>query len=335
MKSSIVSAGYAGIDIIKTIETFPERHGLVSITNIAMALGGAVCNCGVDLAKLAPDTIIKPMAMYGDDEYGRYMMREMGAIPNMDTSLMIPGKSTGFTDVLDEADTRVRTFLVHRGSNSMFDVDTVDVDALDCGIFHIGYICLLSALDSPDGEYGSRMARLLHRVQKAGILTSVDAVTDSTGRHKTLMPPAMKYADIMCVNEHEAGAAFDVELRKADGSLDEDGMLDVLRRFRNCGVAKWAVIHAPEMAMGLDENDQPVLVPGVKLPEGYIKGTVGAGDAFVSGLLLGAKDGLRLYDAINDGIAAAVTSLSEAGASEGVVPMAEARARLKALRAAQ
>ena len=332
MKSSIVSAGYAGIDIIKTIEAFPERHGLVSITNISMALGGAVCNCGVDMAKLSPETIIKPMAMYGDDQYGSYMMEELNKLPNMDTSLMIRDKTTGFTDVLDEAETKVRTFLVHRGSNSLFDVDTVDVDALDCGIFHIGYICLMTALDSPDDRYGSRMARLLHKVQRSGILTSVDAVTDATGRHRTLMPAAMKYADIMCVNEHEAGAAFGVELRKSDGTLDEDGMLSVLRKFREHGVAKWAVIHAPECAMGLDENSQPVFVPGVKLPEGYIKGTVGAGDAFVSGLLLGAKDGLKLYDAINDGIAAAVTSLSEAGASDGVTTMAEARARLKALR---
>ena len=84
--------------------------------------------------------------------------------------------------------------------------------------------------------------------------------------------------------------------------------------------------------MGIDENDQPVFVPGVKLPEGFIKGTVGAGDAFVSGLLLGARDGRSLSDAIEDGIAAAVTSLSEAGASEGVRPLSEARALLETLR---
>jgi len=333
MRSAIVAAGYADVDIIKTIETFPERHGLVSITNITRALGGAACNCGLDLAKLAPDTVIKPMAVYGDDEYGAFIDKYFAECPNIDASLMVKGGSTGFTDVLDEADTSVRTFLTYRGANSMFDVDTVDTDALDCGIFHIGYICLMDALDRPDDEYGTRMARLLHKVQKAGILTSVDAITDSTGRHRTLMPAAMKYADIMCVNEHEAGAAFDMELRLPDGGIDIDGMEKALRKFRENGVAKWAVIHAPEIAVGIDESDNIVFVPGVKLPAGFIKGTVGAGDAFVSGLLLGARDGLRLSDAIEDGIAAAVTSLSQPGASDGILPMPEARALLKKLRA--
>ena len=333
MKSSIVAAGYADVDIIKTIETFPERHGLVSIKNITYALGGAACNCGLDLAMLAPDTVIKPMGVYGNDEYGAFIDKYFAKCPNIDTSLMVRSGSTGFTDVLDEADTSVRTFLTYRGANSTFDVDTVDVDSLDCGIFHIGYICLMDALDRPDDEYGTRMARLLHKVGKAGILTSVDAITDSTGRHRTLMPAAMKYADIMCVNEHEAGAAFDMELRLPEGGVDIDAMEKAVRKFREHGVSKWAVIHAPEMAVGIDESDNIVFVPGVKLPDGFIKGTVGAGDAFVSGLLLGARDGLKLSDAIEDGIAAAVTSLSQPGASDGILPMPEARKLLKELRA--
>lgn len=332
MKPSIVAAGYADVDIIKTIETFPDRHGLVSITNINRALGGAACNCGLDLAKLAPDTVIKPLAIYGNDEHGAFIDEKFAECPNIDTSLVVRKGSTGFTDVLDEADTSVRTFLCYRGANAMFDVDTVDTEVLDCGIFHIGYICLMDALDRPDDEYGTRMARLLHKVHKAGIITSVDAITDSTGRHRTLMPAAMKYADIMCVNEHEAGAAFDMQLRLPDGSIDIDGMEKALRKFRENGVAKWAVIHAPELAVGIDESDNIVFVPGIRLPEGFIKGTVGAGDAFVSGLLLGARDGLRLSEAINDGIAAAVTSLSQPGASDGVLPMPEARELLKKLR---
>lgn len=332
MKASVVAAGYAGIDIIKTIEAFPDRHGLVSIKNIAKALGGAVCNCALDIARLSPETVVKPMAMYGNDEYGAYMESEFARQPNIDMSLMIRGGTTGFTDVLDEADTRVRTFLVYRGANARFDVDSVDVDALDCGIFHIGYICLMDALDRPDDKYGTRMARLLDKVRAAGIMTSVDAVTDSTGRHRVLMPAAMKYADVMCVNEHEAGAAFGMNLRRKDGALDLDGMERALRLFRANGVAKWAVIHAPECAMGIDENDQPVFVPGAKLPEGFIKGTVGAGDAFVSGLLLGARDGRRLSEAMEDGIAAAVASLSAAGAYEGVGTLSQARALLKTLR---
>ena len=44
------------------------------------------------------------------------------------------------------------------------------------------------------------------------------------------------------------------------------------------------------------------------LPEGYIKGTVGAGDAFCSGVLYGAWRGMDLAEAIELGTAAAACS---------------------------
>ncbi len=332
MNGSIVVAGYADVDIIKTIDSFPDRHGLVSVLDIRRALGGAACNCTLDLARLDPALTVRPLAVIGDDEYGAYVFSEYQKYQNIDTSLVKRAGRTAFTDVLDEQSTRVRTFLVFRGANATFDVDTVDVVALrDCAVFHIGYICLLDALDRPDPAYGTRMARLLKKVQDAGILTSVDAIFDSTGRHKTLMPAAMRYADIMCVNEHEAGATFGVRLRDEGDALREDLIPGVLRAFRENGCRKWAVVHAPESAWGIDEAGEIVRVPGAILPEGFIKGTVGSGDAFVSGLLLGARGGLELSSAMEDGIAAAVTSLTEPGASDGVRPIPEARALLKTL----
>jgi sugar/nucleoside kinase (ribokinase family) len=331
MNGSIVVAGYADVDIIKTIDNFPDRHGLVSVLDIKRALGGAACNCALDLARLDPALTVRPLALIGEDEYGAHILSEYAKHPNIDISLIRRGGRTAFTDVLDEEKTRVRTFLVYRGANADFDVDTVDVAALNCAIFHIGYICLLDKLDRPDPAYGSRMARLLKNVRDAGILTSVDAIFDSTGRHAALMPAAMKYADIMCVNEHEAGAAFGVRLRDEGDFLREDKIPGTLKQFRAHGCHKWAVIHAPEGAWGIDEAGDIVRAPGAILPEGFIKGTVGSGDAFVSGLLLGARAGRTLADAMEDGIAAAVTSLTQPGASDGVRPIKEARALLKTL----
>ena len=332
MAGSIVTAGFADVDIIKTIETFPQRHGLVNVTGISRALGGAACNCGLDLAMLDPNLTVRPMAVTGDDENGAYIYQQFSKCPNIDLSLMIRGGDTGFTDVIDEADTRVRTFLVYRGANRLFGVDSVDVDKLDCDIFHIGYICLLDALDAPDSQYGTKMARLLAKVRAAGIPTSVDAVTDATGRHRILMPAAMKQADILCVNEHEAGAAFGVDLTLPDGSINEERVPEILRRFKENGVKKWAVIHCPQCAWGMDENDDIIRVPGAILPQGWIKGTVGAGDAFVSGLLIGFREGKNLPDAMEYGIAAAITSLSEPGASDGIKPIPQAMELLKTMK---
>lgn len=97
-------------------------------------------------------------------------------------------------------------------------------------------------------------------------------------------------------------------------------------KLKALGVQRWAVIHAPEGGFGIDEAGNYVEVPSLLLPKGFIVGTVGAGDAFCAGALLGAHNGETLRQAIEDGIAAAACSLSAAGASEGVVPLAEARA---------
>lgn len=324
MSGSIVAAGYADVDIINTIESFPERHGLATVKALSRALGGAALNCACDLAMLDRSLTVKPLAMIGDDEYGRYVVDRLGEHPNIDLSQMRRGGSTAFTNVLDEEHTRVRTFLVYRGANALFDIDTVDPSALDCDIFHIGYVCLLDSLDKPDRDYSSRMARLLKNVRDAGVMTSVDAVFDSTGRHKYLMPAAMKYADIMCVNEHEAGAAFSTELTDENGALIEEKVPGLLVKMKKEGVRKWAVIHAPSCAYGIDENGDIARVESPSLPDGFIKGTVGAGDAFASGLLIAAHRRLNLLQAMEYGTAAALVSLTEAGASDGIKPIEEA-----------
>ena len=60
------------------------------------------------------------------------------------------------------------------------------------------------------------------------------------------------------------------------------------------------------------------------LPEDFIKGTVGAGDAFCSGVLYAAHQEKSLFEAIVYGTACAACSLSKHGASDGVLPINKA-----------
>jgi sugar/nucleoside kinase (ribokinase family) len=134
----------------------------------------------------------------------------------------------------------------------------------------------------------------------------------------------MKYADILCINEHEAAASTGIRLRDQDERLILENIPKALHRFKELGVRRWAAIHAPEGGLGLDENDTYHVVPGAVVPKEFIAGTVGAGDAFASGLLLGAYRDRPMEEALEYAIAAAVTSLSKADASEGVLELAEA-----------
>ena len=100
-------------------------------------------------------------------------------------------------------------------------------------------------------------------------------------------------------------------------------MRTVEEAMKEMGVSTWAVIHCPEIGCGLDEHNNFVEVPSLKLPEGWIVGTVGAGDAFCSGVLYGAWKGMDLKTSIELATASAACSLSEAGATEGMRPVEE------------
>ena len=68
----------------------------------------------------------------------------------------------------------------------------------------------------------------------------------------------------------------------------------------------------------VDENGNYYEFESLKLPKGYIKGTVGAGDAFCAGVLYAAETDMPLPEALKLGACSAAASLSEVSASDGV-----------------
>ena len=119
-------------------------------------------------------------------------------------------------------------------------------------------------------------------------------------------------------NEIEAQETTGIRLRDSNGTLHPENMEAALRKMREFGVSTWAVIHCPEGGWGMAEDGVMVSEPSAKLPAGYIAGTVGAGDAFCSGVLLAAQKKLSLAEGIHLGAAAACASLRMPGATEGM-----------------
>lgn len=323
MNRGIAVAGNLILDRIKIIPKLPARHGLVPIRSLEDSVGGAVCNTGIDLAKMDPSLPVKAVGLVGEDAQGDEILRRMGEYPNLDLARIRREGRTAFTDVLTEEISRARTFLVYNESGDRFDLRHVDVATLDCDLFHIGYALLLKSLDAPDREYGTRMAHLLHDVQAAGILTSLDVVSEDGNRYREIVPPSLRYTDYFIVNEIEAGKTVNIPLRDDHGRLLKERIPEVLWALRAMGVRRWAVIHAPEGGFGLGERGECVECPSYALAEGYVKGTVGAGDAFCAGVLLAAYRGLPLTTALLYGNASAACSLRQPGATEGMTTMEE------------
>lgn len=317
-KNKIAVAGNILVDHLYPIAGWPERGQLTTILDgIGQSVGGAVCNVGIDLKRLLPDTEIAALGLVGEDEAGDFALREMER-EGVDVSLVGRQGVTSFTAVMSDTVSRERTFFQYRGANALFSEDSIQWDALDCDILHVAYILLLDALDAEDAEYGTKLARLLCHAKERGIRTSVDVVSETGERFRRIVPPALRYADFCVINEIEAGRTTGIELRAADGSLRTENIRPCLKALFGLGVGEWAVIHCPEGGFGMDRAGTFASYGQIPTPEGYIRGKVGAGDAFCAGVLAAAHRGMTLAEALKLGNAAATVSLNAPGATEAM-----------------
>ena len=324
MRNGICCAGNMIVDITYPIETWPKQNELTHITEgIQNSTGGSVCNTITDLARLDPTLHLVASGYAGHDAEGDFLLSELSRYPNIDLSMVRRSGRTSFTAVMSNNQTHERTFFQHAGANAYYGEDDIDWEKLDVEIFHIGYILLLPHLDEPDEEYGTKMARLLHRAKQAGMKTSIDVVSESGDRFRCLVTPALRYTDYCIINELEAQQTTGILLREDDGTLHPENMEAALRKLHELGVGVWAVIHCPELGCGMDENGSFTVQKSLTLPKGYIRGTVGAGDAFCAGVLYAAQAGKTLSEALKLGACTAAASLSEVSASDGVKTAAE------------
>ena len=225
MRKGICCAGNIIVDITYPIATWPKQNELTHITEgITNSTGGSVCNTITDLARLDPEMHLVASGFAGHDAEGDFVLQEMGKYKNIDLSMVKRDGRTSFTAVMSNNQTKERTFFQHAGANAYYGEDDIDWDSLDVNIFHIGYILLLPNLDQPDAEFGTKMARLLHKAQSKGMKTSIDVVSESGDRFCKLVPPALKYTDYCVINELEAQQTTGVLLRDEDGKLHTENM---------------------------------------------------------------------------------------------------------------
>ncbi|MBN2322294.1 MAG: carbohydrate kinase family protein [Spirochaetes bacterium] len=325
-RRGITCAGNFIIDRIKIVDLWPKQGMLAMILEERRSTGGCAYNVLKDLAKLQTDMPLFGIGAVSDDGDGNFILDDLSA-HGIDTEQMrfIEGEPTSYTDVITVKDTGDRTFFYNRGANGALDVEHFDFSKVSSKIFHAGYILLLDSLDAPDEEYGTRMARLLSLAKKRGLLTSVDLVSESSDRFKKLVFPALKYTDYLIVNEIEAGRTAGYEIRTEEGALDVRALERSLETLSESGNSKLVCIHFPEGAYACEAGGAPRFVPSHKPPDGFIKGTVGAGDAFCAGMLYGIHEEWDLGRAMRFANAMACFCLTDTTTTGGMRSIGETR----------
>ncbi|WP_026585426.1 carbohydrate kinase family protein [Bacillus sp. J33] len=317
MKDGIAIGGTIAVDEIKRVASYPDKSQLTTIQSISRSVGGAVSNCAITLARMDRKLPIEAIAFIGDDEKGHFLRERLEHYQNINLDQVRIAGDTPFTDVIQDSCDRSRTFFTYRGNSALFDEEAIDFGKLNSKILHIAYILLLESLDKEDEEFGTKMAKVLKRAQEHGIKTSVDIVSENSNRYEKIVPPSLKYTNYCIVNEIEAGKSVGIELRDGSGELISGNLKKVLMRLKSFGVKDWVVIHTPEGGFGFD-GESVYSVPSLLIERDRIKGTVGAGDAYLSGVLYGALKGLGLSDSMKLGTAAAASSLFGEDSTSGV-----------------
>lgn len=311
-KTGIAVAGSMVADLFYEIDTYPRQGLLTNIRSTHGAVGGTG-NLIIDLARLDSTLPVRVSALVGEDDSGEMMRRTLSQYPNIDLRNLTCEGQSSVDHVMEPRDTKQRTFFYHAGASDIYDESYIDWASVDAKIFHLEYLLLMARVDAPDAEFGTHGARILHDARQRGMLTSVDMVSEQSERVPRIVKAALPYVDYCTINEVEAEAVTGIAVTDAESAQR------ALQCLKDWGVSRWAVIHCPECGYGLDcQSGEFGLVSSLKLPQGYIQGTTGAGDAYCSGILYGAYTGMPMETAMRFAAAAAACSLSGVNGTEGM-----------------
>jgi sugar/nucleoside kinase (ribokinase family) len=329
-RRGLLAGGNWIIDQVKLIDVYPQPEQLGNIRGQSQGTGGAPYNVLIDLARAGVPFPLFGAGLVGQDPLGQQILEDCRR-HRIDVRHLrsTPKAPTSYTDVMTEQRHGRRTFFHARGANALWSGEDLDFERVPARIFHLGYLLLLDALDQPDRRFGTRAARLLAQAQAVGIKTSVDVVSEDSDRFGRIVIPALKHVDYCILNEIEAGKTTGFKARRGDGRLDRNALEKAASALIAKGVRELVVIHFPEGGFARTRQGMEVWQPSLKLPDGYIGGTAGAGDAFCAGVLFGLHEGWALQRSLLTGVCLAAASLSHPTCTAGVKSLKSALALSK------
>ena len=119
------------------------------------------------------------------------------------------------------------------------------------------------------------------------------------------------------MNEFEAGRVTGQTVRNGD-VLNRQALRVAMQALLEAGVRQRVVVHFPEGACSLGRDGSWDEHGSVRLPDGYIKGAAGAGDAFTAGVLFGWHENRPISEMLRLGVCAAAANLSDETCTGGL-----------------
>ncbi len=318
MTGGIVCAGNWIVDIVHVIDRWPDKSELVTISREVEGIGGGAANVLLALDAFGVEVPLFAMGLVGADQHGatcraalagsradlRWLESTTRAMTAHTHVMTLPGDS--------------RTFFYHPGCNDLLNEGDLPVEAAAqarAGLFYLGYLNLLGALDAlQDGQTGA--ARVLARARAAGMVTCVDLVSKSGPDFAAVVAASLPQIDYLFLNEVEAALATGIEIA---GPADLIGIEKAAQSLLRGGVQGAVIIHTPALGLWAGHRGVVTRVPD---PAAVIVNPLGAGDAFCAGVIWGIHQGWEPLRALGLGHRAAAECLKGETAT-GTIPKLE------------
>lgn len=325
----IAIAGNLHWDTVQYLDADFRSALLGNVTSVSQDVGGCVPSIALNLAKIDPVIPLVAIGCVGTDENGRRVLTRLQR-HYIQTSSVTPANAATGTNTLLIEPSGERFEIRNANANTLFDPTNIDVSSLNCRIFHFDRMYLPGYWE-PDQEYGCKLARALHDLQEAGILTSISAAYCRFLPTMEQLSAVLRYCDHLIIDY--------IWLKKfPDGDSPEGGTSDLkqlLQKFLDLGVReKVSVLESYFRSACLSKNGRFTTVHMPEIRDEDVVSFKGFSDDICAGYLYGTYQGYSDREVMEFALAAAAIGLTKKKTADGMRPKKDiqqyiARAREK------
>lgn len=311
VRNGILAIGNLLVDRALVISDYPQESMLATISKVELHCGGGCTNVLFNLAKLDHDLPRYLAGAIGKDSEGEFILRQARQHHINVEHVVTLDLPTSFTDVMINSQTGDRTFFHYVGAMAEYGSEQVLQIHHPAKIAHIAYLPLLSQFLDVE-----KLQATLSQLHQRGFLISIDLVSVSDKHIFTQqIRPILPFVDYVIINDVEAKWLTDCEHLESNQVTLQQMAMQIMAQ----GVRQAVIVHDPKWAAAINKQGEKIAVPSYWVEKKDIVSTLGAGDAFCTGVLYGLHHGLPLQQVLKLGHGLAYFNLFSISATGGAV----------------
>lgn len=310
-RKGILAIGNLLVDKALLVSDYPAESMLATITKMEIHCGGGCTNLLFNLAKLDKNLPRFLAGAIGQDAEGQFILSQARLHQVNVDAVVQNSMPTSFTDVMINANTGDRTFFHYVGAMAEYGIEQISQITHSAKIAHLAYLPLLPKL--LDVEV---LKKTLQHLQQQGFLISIDLVSISDKQlFIQQISPILPWVDYVIINDVEAKLLTSCEQIPTTKSLLQQMAKQIIEQ----GVRDTVIIHDPKWAVAINQKGEQTIQPSYWVEKSQVVSTLGAGDAFCTGILYGLHQQLPLSQVLKLGHGLAYFNLFSLSATGGAV----------------